>query len=87
VDALRFDLWLEKFLIFALDKINGNCYYLLVELKQLRFEHDKRKNRSMITNDPIVSHQLVEGYECPECGYDSVYDAEEPIEEEEDDED
>lgn len=45
------------------------------------------KLRSMITNDPIVSRQLVEGYECPECGYDSVYDAEEPIEEEEDDED
>ena len=42
------------------------------------------KLRSMITNDPIVSHQLVEGYE---CGYDSVYDTEEPIEEDEDDED
>lgn len=45
------------------------------------------KLRTMITNDPIISHQLVEGYECPECGYDSVYDTEEPIEEEEDDED
>lgn len=30
--------------------------------------------RSMITDDPMCSHSLVEGYECPNCKYDSIYD-------------
>ena len=37
------------------------------------------KLKRMITDDPYIDHQLVEGWECPECGYDSVYDDEEPI--------
>ena len=38
------------------------------------------KLRGMVTDDPHISHQVVEGFECPECGYDSVYDPEEPEE-------
>lgn len=42
------------------------------------------KLRNMITDDPVIEHQLVEGYECPDCGYDSVYDLEEPEDDGED---
>lgn len=42
--------------------------------------------RKMITNHPFIDHDLVEGYECPECKYDSVYDSEEPKEEPEEEE-
>lgn len=38
------------------------------------------KLRRMITDDPHIDHMLVDGWECPECGYDSVYDDEEPFE-------
>lgn len=44
------------------------------------------KLRRMITDDPHIDHQLVEGWECPECGYDSVYDQDEPVEDDEEDE-
>ena len=27
------------------------------------------KLKRMITADPHIDHQLVEGWECPECGY------------------
>ena len=43
--------------------------------------------RRMITDDPHIDHQLVDGWECPECGYDSVYDDEEPVEEPGEDDD
>lgn len=43
------------------------------------------KLKRMITDDPNIDHQLVEGWECPECGYDSVYDDEEPVEEDDED--
>ena len=43
------------------------------------------KLKRMITDHPIIDHQLVEGWECPLCGYDSVYDDEEPVEDDEDD--
>lgn len=42
--------------------------------------------RAMVTDDPVVDNQLTEGYECPECGYDSVYDHDEPVDEPDDDE-
>ena len=44
------------------------------------------KLERMITDDPHITHDLVEGQQCPECGYDSVYDDEEPVEDEEDEE-
>ena len=43
------------------------------------------KLKRMITDDPHIDHQLVEGWECPECGYDSVYDDDEPIGDDDDD--
>lgn len=43
------------------------------------------KLKQMITDVPNIDHQLVEGWECPECGYDSIYDDEEPVEDDEDD--
>lgn len=43
--------------------------------------------RRMITTDPHDDHGLVEGWECPDCHYDSVYDPECPVESNEDDED
>lgn len=45
------------------------------------------KLRSMITDHPFLDHELVEGWECPECGYDSVYDDESPVEDDEDEDD
>ena len=42
------------------------------------------KLKRMITDDPYIDHQLVEGWECPECGYDSVYDDEDPVEDDDD---
>lgn len=46
------------------------------------------KLRRMITDDPFIDHQLVDGWECHECGYDSVHDADEPVEDsDEEDED
>lgn len=43
--------------------------------------------RRMITTDPHDNHNLVEGWECPDCHYDSVYDQECPVESNETDED
>ena len=45
------------------------------------------KLERMITDHPHIAHDLVEGWQCPECGYDSVYDDEEPVEDDEDDDD
>ena len=46
------------------------------------------KLERMITDDPHIPHMCVDGWQCPECGYDSVYDDEEPVEDaEEEDED
>ena len=45
------------------------------------------KLKRMITDHPHIAHDLVEGWECPECGYDSVYDHEEPVEDDEDEDD
>ena len=43
--------------------------------------------RRIITVDPYIDHQLVEGWECPVCGYDSVYNDEEPLGDDSDEED
>ena len=51
---------------------------------KMRCPNCDAKLKRMITDDPHIDHQLVEGWECPECGYDSVYDDEEPVEDEED---
>lgn len=53
----------------------------------MKCQHCDSKLKRMITDDPHIDHQLVEGWECPECGYDSVYDDEEPVEDDEDDDD
>lgn len=50
----------------------------------MRCPHCDSKLKRMITDDPYIDHQLVEGWECPECGYDSVYDDEEPVEDDDD---
>lgn len=33
----------------------------------------------MITKHQHIEHELIDGYECSECGYDSFYDADDPI--------
>ena len=43
------------------------------------------KLRRMITKHPHIDHELIEAYECPECGYDSFYDADDPIDVEDED--
>ncbi len=53
----------------------------------MKCPHCDSKLKRMITDDPHIDHQLVEGWECPECGYDSVYDNDEPVEDDEEEED
>lgn len=36
--------------------------------------------RRMLTTDPHDSRSIVEGWECPDCHYDSVYSPERPVE-------
>lgn len=50
----------------------------------MKCPHCDSKLKRMITDDPHIDHQLVEGWQCPECGYDSVYDDEEPVEDDDD---
>lgn len=45
------------------------------------------KLRTMVTDHPFIDHLLVDGYECPECHYDSVYDDESPVPDDDTDDD
>ena len=51
----------------------------------MKCPHYDSKLKRMITDDPYIDHQLVEGWEYPDCKYNSVYDDEEPVEDDEDD--
>ena len=50
----------------------------------MKCPHCDSKLKRMITDDPHIDHQLVEGWECPECKYNSVYDDDEPVTDDDD---
>ena len=50
----------------------------------MKCPHCDSKLKRMITDDPYIDHQLVEGWECPDCKYNSVYEDDEPVDDDED---